>query len=208
MSCVGCNEPGPVLCRRCRFALAATSPWHTPAGVAAGGRYEGLLRDLVVGLKFRNRRRVAQVLAEHVVRRLRPSADLVTWAPTSSRRIGRRGYDQAELLARCLAREMGVPCRRLLYRAHGPTQTGRTRQQRLGSGVAFRARHGGDGSPRVLVVDDVVTTGATLHAARRALHSAGVTDVRLLAVAAAQGPVAAGPMSRRLRPAPVGSEPA
>jgi ComF family protein len=188
--------------------LAATAPRHTAVGVTAAGRYEGLLRDLVVGLKFRNRRRVAQVLAEHLVRRLRPTADLVTWAPTSSRRIGSRGYDQAELLARCVAREMGVPCRRLLYRAHGAAQTGRSRQQRLGSGVAFRARTGGRGSPRVLVVDDVVTTGATLHAALHALVSAGVADVRLMAVAAAPAPSLDRPMPRRLQPAPVGFGPA
>jgi ComF family protein len=191
-SCVGCHEPGAVLCRRCRFALAATSPYHTAAGVAAVGRYEGLLRDLVVALKFRNRRRVAQVLAEHLVRRLRPTADLVTWAPTSPRRIGRRGYDQAELLARCVARELGVPCRRLLYRAHGVAHTGLSRQQRLHSGVAFRARRG-RGSPRVLVVDDVVTTGASLQAALQALRGAGVADVRLMALAAAPAPVGFGP---------------
>jgi predicted amidophosphoribosyltransferase len=120
-----------------------------------------------------------------MVRRLRlQHVDLVTWAPTSPRRARRRGYDQAEAIAQAVGRELGVPCRRLLYRSHGSAQTGKSRADRL-VGPVFRAR-----SPRpglaVLVVDDVVTTGATLRAAAQALRSAGVTHVELVAAASAQ----------------------
>jgi predicted amidophosphoribosyltransferase len=83
-----------------------------------------------------------------------------------------------------VARQLGVPCRRLLYRAHGAPQTGKSRSDRL-VGPAFRARAPRQGLA-VLVVDDVVTTGATLHTAADALLAAGVARVELVAAASAQ----------------------
>ncbi|MEO5723589.1 MAG: phosphoribosyltransferase family protein, partial [Ilumatobacteraceae bacterium] len=131
-----------------------------------------------------NRRGVARHLAALMVRRLQPEVvDVVTWAPTSPSNAGRRGFDQAEMLARAVARELGVPCRRLLYRSHGQSQSGHGRADRLQHTAAFRAR-----APRpglaVLLVDDVVTTGATLRTARDSLLAAGVADVQCIAVAA------------------------
>lgn len=151
--------------------------------------FVGRARDVVLGLKYRNRRRVARHLAGLVVNAVvadieRPDRiDLVTWAPTSPARRRHRGFDQGELVARYVARQLRVPARRLLERSgHEPSQTGRTRRERL-AGVSFRARPGLDGA-RVLVVDDVVTTGATLRSARRALAAAGASTVWLYAVAA------------------------
>jgi ComF family protein len=184
--CAACGSAGEkVLCNRCRFAMAAIGPVHGPPDIRSAFSFEGLPRDLIVALKFRHRRAVAAVLAGQIVRRLRlPHIDVVTWAPTSARRAHRRGYDQAEVIAQAVGRQLGVPCRRLLYRAHGTPQTGKSRAERL-VGPAFRAR-----SPRpglaVLVVDDVVTTGATLRAAAKALRSAGVAHVELAAAASAQ----------------------
>src|SRR4029078_11989693 len=91
-------------------------------------------RELIVALKFRHRRAAADVLAKQMVRRLHlPRVDVVTWARTSNRRVRRRGYDQAEVIARAIAKQLGVPCIRLLYRAHGTPQTGKTRSERLGA---------------------------------------------------------------------------
>ncbi len=182
-TCAGCNQPGDTLCRRCRFSLASTSMSVGDGGVLAALPFEGVARQVVLGLKYRNRRGVARHLARLMVRRLQLSeVDVVTWAPTSSERIRERGYDQAELLARAVARELGVPCRRLLYRTHGTPQTGHTRVERL-HGPSFRG-HAPRRGLRVLLVDDVVTTGATLGSAREALLAAGVGRVRCVAAAA------------------------
>jgi predicted amidophosphoribosyltransferase len=182
-SCAGCNQPGDVLCRRCRFSLASTPTRVGDGGVAAAFSFEGAARHVLLGLKYRNRRGVARYLAHAMVRRLQlPRVDLVTWAPTSARHARQRGFDQAELLARAVAKELGVPCRRLLYRSHGEAQTGRTRAQRL-QGPTFRARAPREGL-RALLVDDVVTTGATLDAAKGALLAAGISEVRCIAAAA------------------------
>ncbi len=204
-SCAGCGQPGPSPCRPCRAALAATPtpPAHRgPHGqvIRAALPFDGVVKHLVVALKYRNHRRTADLLAAELVRRLGldrrgdgsradRAVDVVTWAPTSGRRAARRGYDQAELLARAVGRRLGVPCRRLLYRHHGEGhQTGRSRWQRL-LGPQFRVRPDVAGM-RVLLVDDVVTTGATLAAAVTALGHAGIVAVRAVAVAAADHEVA------------------
>jgi competence protein ComFC len=189
LRCAGCRQSGSSLCRRCRFALAS-SPAVSFGPIRAAMSFDGAVRSAILGLKFANQRAVARHLAALLVRRLgldRGSAafDIVTWAPTSRQRLSRRGYDQAELLARATARRLGVPCRRLLYRTHGAPQAGRGRAERL-AGPKFRVRQARPGV-RVLVVDDVVTTGSTLRAAEAALRAAGVTEVTLVAVAATPG---------------------
>ena len=186
-ACAGCSQPGPMLCRSCRFSLASAATQVTADGVLAALPFDGVARQVLHGLKFRNRRGVARQLAQLMVRRLRVGpVDVVTWAPTSGARARARGYDQSELLARAVSRELGVPCRRLLYRSHGEQQTGHNRAERL-HGVSFRSRalrRAGHPPLRVLLIDDVVTTGATLVAARAALHRAGVGSVVCLAAAA------------------------
>ena len=113
------------------------------------------------------------------------------------------GYDQAELVARALARELGLPCRRLLHRTHGAHQTGAARTERL-AGPVFVARPMRR-ARRVLVVDDVVTTGATLSAAARALRVAGSPHVVL--AAAASTPAAPWRVGHVERPAARGRAP-
>ena len=208
-SCAGCNQPGVVLCHRCRFSLASAKAQVGDGGVLAPLPFEGVARQVVHGLKYRNRRPVAKVLATLIARRLKVGrVDVVTWAPTSGSRARTRGYDQAELLARAVAHELGVPCRRLLYRCHGQQQTGHTRAERL-QGPQFRARQVSQ-HLRVLLVDDVVTTGATMAAARHALLGAGIGEVVCVAAAAtpAHARQSLKPAQRRtMAMAPAGSSP-
>lgn len=180
--CAACGRSGAVLCAPCASGLHhLVTP--TAQGVIAAIGYEGVGRDLVTGLKYRNQRRAARVLAHLLVQRLgRVDVDVVTWAPTGADRRAARGFDQAELVARAVARRWGVPCRRLLFRVHGASQTGRSRAERL-AGPVFVARPSRR-PQRVLVVDDVVTTGATLRAAARALAISGADHVVLAAVGA------------------------
>jgi predicted amidophosphoribosyltransferase len=148
--------------------------------------FSGRVRDVLLGFKYRNRRAVAGHLAGLLVNRLviaGRGVDVVTWAPTSRRRRRERGFDQAELVARHVARQLGVPCRRLLDRADvdGP-QTGRGRDARMHA-PTFRA-HPHVPRARILLIDDVVTTGATLRAASTELEQAGATEVIAAAFAA------------------------
>jgi predicted amidophosphoribosyltransferase len=186
--CAGCDTPGAAICTTCRFALLGPRPRDAAHGIHAAVPFAGRARDIVLGLKYRNRRQVARHLAGLVVNAVVADSDhgridVVTWAPTSAARRRARGFDQGELVAGYVARQLGIPARRLLDRSDGAgPQTGRTRADRL-HGPSFRARPGLAGR-RVLVIDDVVTTGATLRSARAALRRAGAGDVLLYAVAA------------------------
>lgn len=187
--CAGCDTPGAPICRTCRFALVSRADAGGPDGVLVAAAFSGRVRDVLLGFKYRNRRAVAAHLAGLVVNRVAASGarvDVVTWAPTSARRRRERGFDQAELIARRVARQLGLPCRRLLERVDddGP-QTGRDRTARLAA-PSFRA-HPHTPHARVLLVDDVVTTGATLRAAATALTCGGATGVLPAALAATPG---------------------
>jgi predicted amidophosphoribosyltransferase len=109
----------------------------------------------------------------------------ITWAPTTTAHRRHRGFDQAEVIARQVGRHAGRPVRQLLDREPGLQQTGRSRRERS-QGISFRPRTEISGA--VIVFDDVVTTGATLSAAGRALQEAGATAVVGVALAATPGP--------------------
>ncbi len=140
-------------------------------------------RELVTAMKNSGRRDLVGWFAERLAARLvPPEAAVVTWAPTGRARTLARGYDQAELLARALARRWRVPATVLLRRDAGPAQAGRSAGERR-QNPAFSAL--GKVPESVLLVDDVVTTGATLTAAARALRGTGARSVAAVAVARA-----------------------
>jgi predicted amidophosphoribosyltransferase len=109
--------------------------------------------------------------------------DVVTWVPTDRARQRARGFDHARRLATAVARRQQLPARALLARGEGPPQTGLGLEQRgIGPPIHAQAR-----SPaRVLLVDDVATTGASLARATAALRSAGARIV--IAATAARTP--------------------
>jgi ComF family protein len=187
--CEACGDIARVLCVSCRTQLFAMVQPDSDLAVV-GVAYEGIARRLILKLKYQNRRQVVSVLVELLAQRVMQripnivtTCDVVTWAPTSTTRVRRRGHDQSELLARRLARVLGVPCRRLLIKTSTNVQTGASREERL-QGSVFSARKLGVNS-HVMVVDDVVTTGTTLRCAADALRKAGVCQVTCVAVASA-----------------------
>jgi predicted amidophosphoribosyltransferase len=182
--CVGCGGPGP-LCRPCAGAVtpAAGGPLGAPARrIMAPWAYEGAARGLVLGLKLGGSRPCGEALAAEMCRALRRAgvaADLVTWVPARRRDVRRRGFDHAEVLARAVAPALGLPARGLLVRVEDRRdQASLTRDQRRRNLLgAFRALPCG-GS--VLLVDDLVTTGATAAACSEALLAAGAASVEVL----------------------------
>lgn len=145
--------------------------------------HTGAAARLVAGLKYRNHRDALGALGESLAvlaDALDATGAPVTWAPTSRARARARGFDQSELLARSTARAGGRRCRPLLRRRPGPPQTGLDRAGRL-AGPSFDTR--GPVPHTVILVDDVLTTGATLSAAATALRAAGAAEVLGLVLA-------------------------
>ena len=179
-------------CGRCRRGLG---PFTRGASL---GPYEGTLRVLVHELKFRGRRRVAGRLAEMLlaspeVRAVlapeptRALSPVVVPVPLHPRRLRERGFNQSALLAQALAEGHGLRLVEgaLTRREHTPPQTGLSAAQRRANVArAFVVRRRAPVTGRIVVlVDDVVTTGATARACARALVSAGAAEVRLLTAA-------------------------
>jgi len=210
--CPVCNALGPAPCARCAAELRHAPALPPPAGLVSFRallRYEDAGRELVARLKYRNARATIVWLAMHLAGLVPASLLLldpaavtiaVTWAPTSPLRRRERGFDQAELLARAVAGRLGVPAVRLLERGPGPPQTGQSGEARR-RGPPFQPRlpRRSPVPARVLLVDDVVTTGATMESAARALLAAGVGEVHGLA--AARTPRRAARPGALLRPA-------
>ncbi len=207
--CPLCRRLGPAPCSGCRGRLQPLrrSTLVTVADVVDGVdalvapfAYRDEVRALVAALKFRNDRAAVGWVAEEMVAALGsapvglPPGVVVTWAPTSGPRRRRRGYDQAELLARAVAHRLGLPVRPLLRRRSRTAVTGRRLAERAGT-VLFTARTV-PAAPSVLLVDDVCTTGTTLQAAAAALRDGGSTTIIAL-VAARTPPPNRGQQPRR-----------
>lgn len=190
-TCVLCGGLGAGVCPRCAATLAPAPAMPHPLGLDACVAMLDYREAsaLLTALKNGGRRDLVGWLADGLAPRLRPSSEaVVTWAPTGAARRRSRGFDQAELLARALARRWGRPCRPLLRRRPGPAQAGRSAAERRAN-PSFAAI--GSSPPAVVVVDDIATTGATLVAAARALRRAGATEVTGVVGARAAGPGAA-----------------
>ena len=160
------------------------------------GEYQGDLRDVVLRMKHPRHENLTlamgRLLGEKRFGELAGlMADLIVPVPMYWMRRWRRGTNSAELLARCLGRKLGLPvCRRLLVRCKNTTpQSELLRRQRFSNmRGAFRARMPQRWKDaRVLLVDDVLTTGATCSEAAGALKKAGAAMVAVAVIARTQG---------------------
>ncbi len=155
--------------------------------------YEGRVRRSILRYKFYGKRHYAaayaRLLAMRLLREERADADVITWIPISEKRLRKRGFDQVELMARKLSEELKIPAQPLLWkRRDNPPQsriTGRAQRRAnvLGAYEAIHLEQLED--KRVLLLDDVLTTGSTAEECGRVLLTAGAREVHFAAVAAA-----------------------
>jgi ComF family protein len=152
--------------------------------------YDGPMARTIRALKFGGWRALAQPLAAAMARMGPLESECVTWVPLSRKRRAARGYDQAEVLARELARHLLLPVPGLLRRIREtPSQASQSGQDRR---TALHGAFSAEGPvPRsVMLVDDVLTTGATASSCAIALRNAGADRVSLVAAARSlPGPV-------------------
>lgn len=197
--CLGCGAEGSLLCPACRLLFSqipercyrckklspdnktcsscrSSSALHAVRAVTV---YDFIAKDLVWHLKFQGAQAAAAEIAALIASCLFAEGVLLVHVPTATGRVRQRGYDQARLIAREVSRITGIPNRSLLSRVGQHHQVGASREQRITQlKKAFRVNDPAvvkDAS--IVLIDDVLTTGATLEAAARTLKAGGAKRI-------------------------------
>lgn len=203
--CFGCGKIGPILCDSCKHDNA-DEPYigcimcgtkdnddgicdkcrrFADRGWCVGLR-SGVLRKLVDDYKFERMRSASRTLASLLDDKIEqlPPTTIVVSVPTIPSHIRQRGYDHAALLAKAFARQRKLIYRPYLRRKTTTSQRGAARVQRVAQAKeAFTATASLSPNHPYLLIDDVVTTGATLSYAAEALRKAGAKEVWVAAIA-------------------------
>lgn len=195
------DEPRAPVCPACRPGL----PWlegkagerkiDFADGCFSPLAYQGPVPEAVHRYKFGRVRALgrpfAALMAQCLGGRLPGGADLITWAPLSGKRLRERGFDQAELMAGEVGRLLSVPSRPVLEKTRntGPqSELEEESARRANARGAYALLRGADlTGRRVVLVDDVVTSGATLSECAALLRQAGAAQVFCLTLAQARG---------------------
>jgi len=193
--CSGCGQIGSTFCDNCKYDINVVSfsgcvLCEKPAfsGICNDhkvtfnqawivGVRDGALRRLIGGFKFRNMKSAARELAGLLDKRLPvlPSSTVLVPIPTTPAHIRERGYDHMLLIANELGRLRGLSVETVLERNNTLTQHHADRKQRIiQAESAFRVKGDLDPEKLYILIDDIVTTGATIQQASRLLHEAGV----------------------------------
>lgn len=208
--CAGCDLPGSLLCGGCHAALPRIRPeyacpscgapyghlvctecWRTSLSferaVALGVLDGGLARGVVLHKDAGERRLgplFGDMLAERVAEQWSGWADAVTWIPATREAVIRRGFDHAHALAVRVALGIAAPLQHTLERekARDQRSLGRTARASNAAGTFISC---GPVPPKIVLIDDVLTTGATLDAASSVLLEAGASAVRVAVLARA-----------------------
>lgn len=191
-TCAACDAPvasNVVFCPLCAASLERIAPTESSSRHVAGFEYGGAIATSIARLKYEDRAdlgtRLGFVMAQ-VAARLEHPVDLVVPVPLHPRRLAQRGYNQSALLASPVARALGATFATdaLARRRDTPRQATLERTARLDNlEGAFSASHREVDGARILLVDDVRTTGATLCECERALHEVGARNVQSLVLA-------------------------
>lgn len=202
--CVGCKREGIELCRDCVRKIEPQLPRctyckkHNEKLVCRGcifksgvdeiivvGLYNGILRATTGGIKFNHQKYLvkpaAKVLAERICLGDR-SLDAIIPVPSSPTRIRQRGFDHTKELAKELSKITGINVKQALYRRKNQRQVGQNREIRL-SQAKNQYDSIGKVDGNILLVDDVITTGATIAASATLLKKSGAKKVFVAALA-------------------------
>ncbi len=194
--CVACQRRGQLLCAKCRRLIHFNQNTDNSLfqqqyldQVLILAVYQPPISNLIQQLKYHRVQAISQILAELLYQHLIITPhDYLTWAPTSVQRVSNRGFNQAQLIAEHLAVKLNTPSRSILTKTrHTPKQAGSSFQQRvqnLKNSFAIKPHYKlAVQGQRILILDDVISTGSTLDECARVLKQAKVQQVTGLAVA-------------------------
>lgn len=202
--CVGCGQEGRSFCNTCSLALpiivsrcySCQHPTEAFTTCVACRRssflysvhpattYQGHAKELVWRMKFERLSAGARSIAATLARSGFDSEELIVHVPTATSRVRQRGYDQAALIAKELARQTGLMYAPLLGRHGQHRQVGQSKKERKTQLKNMFLVTGEVRNKRIVLVDDVITTGATLEACAEVLRKASAAQIRAVVFAA------------------------
>ena len=153
--------------------------------------YEDKVRESLLRYKFYNRTSYAEyygiLIAECVEEYIDSHVDIITWVPLSKKRLRKRGYDQAQLLAEVVSRQLNIPCIPLLHKDRNTkpqSRTGSAEKRKTNISGAYSTRnHEEIRGKTILLIDDIVTTGSTFSECARMLGMTGAEKIYCAAAA-------------------------
>jgi competence protein ComFC len=186
-NCPLCGSDFDTLLDICTQCIEQKRPW-----ISGGAplHFEGQTREVIHKFKYNSQLVLSRFLISEMVQYLQksnmPDFAVVTMVPLHWTRQWKRGYNQAEVLARGIAKQINVPCRKLLKRKHwAAAQALKNKSQRQKNITQIfnvpEKQKLPDGA--ILLIDDVMTTGATLTACTKALNNAGAKQIYVLTAA-------------------------
>lgn len=210
--CVGCGKEGSFLCNSCQCSLPLLEPpvcsrcgrpyaggdlcrscqdWQADIdGIRSPFRFDGVIRTAVHQLKYRNLRAIVPILAQLLKEYLENNqlnVDIIVPVPLHEKRLRERGYNQSTLLARELAKLIDLPLdEKSLVREKYVLPQARTAnvdERRANVANVFSCKGNQLQGKRILLIDDVATSGATMNACAAVLKSAGALTVWGLSLA-------------------------
>lgn len=188
--CAGCRKELVRLAEKQEERVAADAQ-PLPDGIDAlhaAFAYEGVVRQLVHRLKYESVRAAAVPLAAQMAFLPSGEEEIIVPVPTDPKRERMRGFNQSALLAEHIGRTLGMRVEKALVRVESRRpQTGLSAAARRENLAGCMAAGEAVSGKRILLVDDVVTTGATIQEAARALRHAGAESIRVFAAARAAG---------------------
>ena len=194
--CLFCRKHLPYdtkvpFCESCRLYLASLSPRELP--IPAGSclyllDYAADIRRAILAYKFHGKAQYAKPLGELLVPLISRlgQVDVLTWAPVSALRLVGRGYDQSRLLAEAAGRVLHIPVKRMLRKRRHTRRQSRTAGQDRAENVRGAYSLAAGCHPvgcRIVLIDDIVTTGSTISECSRVLTDAGAQEVICVALA-------------------------
>jgi ComF family protein len=161
------------VCKKCRADSRLKFVW-------ARGQYGDVTKTLIYQLKFGRKKAAARVIARLLDESVPflPKDTLITYVPTATSRVRVRGYDQSRLIAKELSKLRGLTMSPLLVRLGQTRQVGATRKQRIKQASNnYRLTNKRVTGQNIVIIDDILTTGATVEAAAKLLKQAGAKQV-------------------------------
>jgi competence protein ComFC len=184
--CLGCGKEGRYICDQCSLFLSeATSIFARGKleEVASAWEYEGLIKKIILKIKYEGMFDAIDELTEKIFERRElyiPENTIITFVPMFKRKERRRGFNQAELIARKVAKKTGREIFPLLEKIKDtPSQTELNKKERAKNvRDSFRMKEKINCPKDILIIDDVWTSGATMEECARILRIAGAKNIR------------------------------